>query len=108
MEDLIRTIHLLLVTFIITAPLTQCKTLITTNIVLLGYLSLKWLTGNDICGLTELEYRISGKPYGQGFLYRLLNGVIKLKENKFDKIVIIVTVIWLIVNIMVFMKLFTA
>ena len=105
MEDLIRGIHFLLVGFIIIAPFTKSKTLITTNIVLLGYLSLKWLTGNDICGLTELEYRISGKPYGQGFLYRLLNGVIKLKENKFDKIVIITTVIWLIINIIVFMRL---
>jgi hypothetical protein len=94
----------MLVGFIIFAPLTNNKTLITTNIVLLGYLSLKWLTGSDNCGLTELEYRISGKPYGQGFLYRLLNGVIKLEENKFNKVIIIVTVIWLIINIIIYMN----
>jgi hypothetical protein len=99
LEDLIRLIHFLLIGFVLITPFTGSKTLIKINIVLLAYLSLKWLTGYDKCGLTELEYAVSNKPYGQGFLYRFLDGVFKMKEAKFNIIVILLTVIWLALNI---------
>jgi len=101
MENLIRFIHFLLVGFIIIAPFTNNKSLIDINIVILGFLSLKWITGYERCGLTDLEYAVSGEEYGEGFLYRLLNGVTKMEENKFNVFVISLTVLWLIINIVI-------
>ena len=68
-------------------------------------MSLRWISGYEKCGLTELEYVVSGKPYGQGFLYRFLNGVTKMKENKFNVLIISITVLWLVLNIVVGSKL---
>lgn len=101
MESLIKIIHFLLVAFVVIAPFTGSKTLININIVILGYMSLRWISGYEKCGFTELEYLVSGKPYGQGFLYRLLNGVTKMQENKFNVFIISITVLWLIVNIII-------
>jgi len=98
---LIRIIHFILIIFVILAPLSGSKILIQINIVILGYMLLKWISGDDTCGITELEYSVSNKPYGQGFIYRLLNGVIGLEENKFNVIIIVLTAIWLAVNIMI-------
>ena len=99
MDNLIKIIHFILVGFVILAPFSGSKALINMNIILLGYMSLRWISGYEKCGLTELEYIVSGKPYGQGFLYRLLNGVTKMKENKFNVFIISITVLWLIFNI---------
>lgn len=41
--------------------------------------------GYEKCGLTQLEYWVMGEKYQQGFLYRLINPIIKVREDYFEK-----------------------
>ena len=45
--------------------------------------------------LTQLEYYIMGEKYKDGFLYRLINPIIKVPENYFDKYLYIVHIIFI-------------
>ena len=72
---IIKIIHIALISFVILCPfVTDNKQLIQINITLLFYFLFKWIINdeNARCGLTELEYQISGKPYNQGFIYKII------------------------------------
>jgi hypothetical protein len=95
-------IHMILILFVIIAPFTQNKTLIKYNIVLLSYFLFKWITGYNRCGLTEIEYLLSNKPYGTGFIHRLLNNVVNIEEMQSDRVVQFTTFSLLVVNILIY------
>ena len=51
---------------------------------MLLFLLLQYSTNYGKCTLTQLEYLIMGEKYQEGFLYRLINPVIKRDENYFN------------------------
>ena len=51
---------------------------------LLIFLLLQYLTGYERCGLTTMEYFVLGEKYKKGFLYRLINPIIKVPNMYFD------------------------
>lgn len=100
MEHLIKITHLLLIGFVLYAPFSKSIALIDANILLIIFMLLSWSFGYQ-CFLTKLESIVSGRPYTQGFLYRLFNGAINMQENQFNILIITVTAIWLVVNIFI-------
>jgi hypothetical protein len=83
----IRALHLLIILFIILSPFIDNKQIKTYVLVFLSYLIFQYITGYRKCGLTELEYKIMGKEYKNGFLYRLINPMINIPEFYLDEIV---------------------
>jgi hypothetical protein len=96
--DIIQFIHILLIVFIIFVPLTNNINLIRWNLIILSYLLIRSLTGNDYCGLTILEYKLLNKKYEEGFIYRFLKPIITIRETKFNKYITFVTLLIFILN----------
>jgi hypothetical protein len=71
------------------------------NITLLFYFLFKWIINdeNARCGLTELEYQISGKPYNQGFIYKIIKPLIYIQEKTFNEILLMIVILLLFLNI---------
>lgn len=88
-------IHLILVIGIFSAPFIKNITYKKNVLILLVYLLFQYLTGYEKCGLTELEYLYMGEEYKEGFLYRIINPVIKIPENYFNNWLIVVHVIYI-------------
>lgn len=65
--------------------------------ILLVFLLMQYLTGYQRCGLTEFEYFIKKENYKEGFLYRLIKPVITIPESYFDKYVVYLHIVWVII-----------
>jgi len=88
--NIIKIIHFIIVLIVFIAPFIDNLTLKQNVLVFLLYLLFQYLTGYQKCGLTELEYVVMGKEYEQGFLYRIINPIIKVPENYFNKWLILI------------------
>ena len=86
----IRGIHYAIVLAIGIAPFVPYYWYRNTACVFLIYLLLQYVTGYERCGLTIMEYLVLGKKYESGFLYRVINPIIKVPEHYFDKYLIAV------------------
>lgn len=86
--QLIRALHGIICIAIAIAPFVTWKPYRNTACVFLIYLLLQYITGYERCGLTVMEYLILGKKYESGFLYRLINPMIRVPEHYFDKYLI--------------------
>lgn len=96
-DKIIKIIHLILVVAIFSAPFINNMALKKNILVLLIYLLFQYLSGYEKCGLTEVEYLVMGEEYQQGFIYRIINPIIKIPEDYFDKWLIIIHVIYAVV-----------
>jgi hypothetical protein len=84
-SNIIWILHLFLVLGIFFSIFINDKLIKIFSLAFLCYLLLQYMTGYEKCGLTELEYYIKGDDYKEGFLYRLINPLIKIPEEYFDK-----------------------
>lgn len=65
-------------------------------IILLIFLLVKYVIGYEQCGLTMLEYMYLGeKNYKSGFIYRLVNPIVKVPENYFNNGLLIIHIMWI-------------
>ncbi len=98
---IIKIIHLLLILFILFAPLYN-KTLLKFSIFLCAAILYKWLIDGS-CLLTKLEYILLNKSTEQeGFIYRLINPIFNMKENNLDRILEYFMFIWIIILIIIY------
>jgi hypothetical protein len=86
--ELIRGIHYAIILAIAIAPFVTWPLYRNTACIFLIYLLLQYITGYERCGLTVMEFLVLGKKYESGFLYRVINPVIKVPEHYFDKYLI--------------------
>jgi len=86
--ELIRGIHYAIILAIAIAPFITWQLYRNTACIFLIYLLLQYITGYERCGLTVMEFLVLGKKYESGFLYRVINPVIKVPEHYFDKYLI--------------------
>ena len=98
-KNIINILHLILVIFIIIAPFVNIKEIKINVLIILIYLLFQYLTGYNRCGLTELEYYFMKEDYKEGFLYRIINPVIKVPEKYFDNWLYIFHIIYVIILI---------
>ena len=88
--------HLLIVVGVIISVFVPSCVLKELALIVLIYLMIQYLIGMEKCGLTELEYHILGEDkYQQGFMYRMINPMIKVPENYFNNGLFIFHVIWI-------------
>ena len=84
LAGLIKILHLAIVVAIIAAVFVNSCLMKQLALTVLLFLLVQYLFGFEKCGLTELEYMILGeKNHKQGFIYRLINPVIKVPEKYF-------------------------
>jgi hypothetical protein len=95
----IKIIHLLIIIFVVLTPFFGNKGLIKINLIFLGHVSLRFLTGNESCGLTDLEHYVSQKKYKSGFVYRILEPIYKMNESNFYLVFNILVIIYLFFNL---------
>jgi len=96
-DIIIKIIHLIIVIGIAISPFINNLIFKKNILVLLLFLLFQYLSGYERCGLTELEYLVMGEKYKQGFIYRIINPIIKVPEAYFDKWLIIIHVIYTII-----------
>jgi len=95
--NLINLIHFIIVFLILISPFVNSLFLKKNVLIFLIYLLFQYITGYEKCGLTELEYIFMGQDYQHGFLYRIINPLIKVPENYFDKLLIVIHLIYVFV-----------
>jgi hypothetical protein len=96
---LIRLIHLSLVLFIVTSVFIKKIKYKISSLCILLYLLIRYISGNNKCGLTMLEYRYMGERYAEGFLFRLIKPVITTPEKYFDNYLLLFHLLWIIILI---------
>ena len=99
---LIQFIHTTLILYVVLCPfIFNNKTCLQINITLLFYFLFKWTINDEKarCGLTELEYYITGKEYEHGYIYKIIKPLTYIKEKPFNDILLIVVTLLLLLNI---------
>ena len=96
---LIRLFHILLVFGLLISIFVKKITYKFVSLFIFIYLLARYITGNDRCGLTMLEYRYMKENYQEGFIYRIIKPIITTPENYFDNHMFILHIIWTIILI---------
>jgi len=94
---LINLIHVILIFFIsisIFIPLHKFKKNI---LLILLFILFHHITNNGKCGLTQLEYYITGKPHSHGFIYRLLKPFLKIDEKYINNKLYLLHLLYIII-----------
>ena len=81
---LIRLLHLVLYISLILSIFQNNYLLKELALIILLFLLVQFITNYGKCTLTQIEYLIMGKKYKDGFLYRLINPIIRRDENYFN------------------------
>ena len=110
--NIINFIHICLIIFIISAPFTKSKYIVVINIFLILFILNGWfmsyinpkideLDGFHFgrCKLTELECKLRGIEYKNGFIFRIIKPFNIINESKLNCYIVIFMILWLIVNI---------
>jgi hypothetical protein len=97
LANIIKLLHLILVLLIVIAPVYPNRTLKKSVFIFLLYLLFQYLTGYEKCGLTILEYLVMGEEYKEGFMYRLINPLIKIPEKYFDQYIFYLHTIYIVI-----------
>ena len=95
--NIIKFIHLIIVLIVIISPFVNNLFIKRYVLIFLVYLIFQYLSGYERCGFTELEYLLMGEEYQQGFLYRIINPLIKIPENYFDKWLFLFHILYIII-----------
>ncbi len=100
--NIIKIIHFLIVLFILFSPFYN-KYYLSLSILSLGAIIYKWRIDGS-CLLTKIEYKLLGheKEY-KGFIYRLINPIFNIEENKWKCILDKLSIIWLIILIIIYL-----
>ena len=95
--NLINLIHFIIVLLVVISLFIDNLFFKKNILIFLVYLLFQYITGYEKCGLTELEYMFMGEEYQHGFIYRIINPLIKVPEAYFDKWLIIIHIIYVFV-----------
>ena len=69
------------------------------SLIILLFLLLHYVTNNNMCLLTELEYYFKKEKYKEGFLYRLIKPVLTTPEEYVNKYLYIIHILWILILI---------
>lgn len=93
---LIQLLHLVIVIGIISSVFINVCLIKQLALTLLIFLLIQYMLGFEKCGLTELEYWIVGeKNHKKGFIYRIVNPVIKVPEKYFYNGLMYLHLLWI-------------
>jgi hypothetical protein len=95
--NIIKIIHLIIVLLIISSVFIDNLFLKKYVLIFLIYLLFQYLTGYERCGITELEYLVMNEKYKEGFMYRIINPLIKVPEHYFNKWLFVFHILYIII-----------
>jgi len=95
----IRFLHFLLFILLLSSIFIPNNSFKELSLMMLLFLLVQYLSNYGKCTLTQLEYLLMGEDYQNGFLYRLINPVIKRDENYFNYYYYIIHLLWIIILI---------
>ena len=110
--NIINFIHICLIVFILSAPFTKSKYIVSINIFLILFILNGWFMSYNNpeidnldgfhfgrCKLTELECKLRGIEYKNGFIFRVIKPFSTINESKLNCYIRRVTILWLLVDI---------
>ena len=97
LSNIIKLFHLIVIIFFVIAPVYPNRQLKKIVFILLLYLFFQYISGYEKCGLTILEYIVMGEEYQEGFIYRLINPIIKIPEKYFDQYLFYIHSIYIVI-----------
>lgn len=93
---IIKLLHLVIIVAIIISVFIQSCNFKKLVLTFLIFLFLQYMFGYEKCGLTELEYWIIGEGnHKQGFIYRIINPIIKIPEKYINNGLAYVHILWI-------------
>lgn len=100
LSNLVKYIHyVLIICILISVVIPSCRYKVII-LILLVLLLVKYLFNYNKCGLTQLEYWILGqRDYQKGLIYRTLNPLINVHEKCFNKGLLLIHIVIIIVLI---------
>lgn len=114
LADLITFLHIFVIVFIIITPFGENQDLIICNIFIIIFILSGWFIhtlgpGDDEsneyrfgrCILTELEYRIRGIDYSEGFIYGLIKPLNSVDDTMLNYFLVAFLSIWLLYNVLI-------
>lgn len=102
--NLITFIHIFLIVFIILTPYTHDQSLIKINIFIIIFLLYSWILdsfnhkGIGRCGLTQLECKLRGIKYQDGFIYKIIKPFKIIDDRTCSILIIIFMIYWIYFN----------
>ena len=97
LSNIIKLFHLIVIIFFVIAPVYPNRQLKKIVFILLLYLFFQYISGYEKCGVTILEYIVMGEEYQEGFIYRLINPIIKIPEKYFDQYLFYIHSIYIVI-----------
>ena len=94
---LIQILHMILILFICSSLVINHTRMKEISLTILIFIFFQYITNYGKCGLTQMEYLMMGENYQEGFLYRLINPIISVPENYFDKYLFKVHILFIII-----------
>jgi hypothetical protein len=94
---IVKLAHLLLVIFVFLSIIIQDNKIKQYALTILLFILYKYIVGEHTCGLTHIEYMLSGKEYESGFIYRIIKPILTIPENYFEKYLFIIHCLWIII-----------
>lgn len=112
LANIIKFIHICLIIFILYAPFTKSQSVISLNIYIILFILYGWFVScinPDLdeldgfhfgrCKLTEIECKLRGIEYKNGFIFRIIKPFNTINEKKINNYLVIFMFLWLIINI---------
>jgi len=97
MSLVIYILHLILVIFLLFSIIIKDNTVKHFALIILVFLLFHYITNNNMCLLTELEYYFKKEKYQEGFLYRLIKPVLTTPEEYVSKYIYLLHILWMII-----------
>jgi hypothetical protein len=82
-EKIVKFIHTIFIVFILTAPFTNYELLLSYHFIIIPFLWMHWITNNDICALTVIESKITGKDMDSTYMASIINPIYQIKNKDF-------------------------
>jgi hypothetical protein len=95
--NIIQSIHLIIVIIIMISIFIPNRWFKQFILSLLILLLIKYVSGYEKCGLTELEYLIKGEKYKEGFLYRIIKPIITIPETYFKNFLFVIHCVYIVI-----------
>ena len=95
MAKLIQLLHIILVIGLVLSIFINSFPYKHLALIFLMFLLLHYITNNNVCMLTELEYYFLGEKYQEGFLHRLIKPVLTTPEKYNEKYMYLLHIIWI-------------
>ena len=78
---IIKMVHVLVLLFIVLTPFTNNEILISYNFIFILGMWMHWMMNSNVCVLSEIEYRLTGIKYNEGFINNVLTPIFELPKN---------------------------